>query len=103
MSAIPIIRQGEDLDFVFDLDGEDITDWICEAQVSQTPEDEFALIKRVIPPVGNEWPGQLNSTETAALAPSSESPYHLTGILKNASTDQQRQIPKRFHVSPAWA
>jgi len=102
MSAIPIIRQGEDLEFVFDLDGDDISGWVCLIEVKVFPDD-VALISRVIPPTGSEWQGELTSTETAALAVSTDSPYYLIGKLTNSSTDQERQIPKRFHVSPAWA
>ena len=101
MPAIPIIRQGEDLEFIFDLDGEDITGWIALIEVKIFPSD-VALISRVIPAKENAWEGFLTSTETAALAVSTDSPYSLTGILTNALTDQERQIPKRFHVSPAW-
>lgn len=100
MSAIPGIKQGEDLEFIFDLDGEEITGWICTIQVKIFPSDA-ALISRVIPPVERAWPGFLTSTETAALAVSTKSPYYLTGILTNSTTDQERQIPKRFHVGPA--
>lgn len=102
MSAITIIRQGEDLEFVFDLDGEDITGWIALIEVKLFPDDA-AIISRVIPATGNAWEGFLTSTETAALAVSGASPYYLTGKLTNASTEQERQIPRRFHVTKAWA
>ncbi len=103
MTGMTIIRQGEDLEFIFDLDGEDISDWVCLVEVKQFP-DAAALISRVIPPSGdNSWEGFLTSTETAALAVSGASPYYLTGKLTNSSTDQERQIPRRFHVTKAWA
>lgn len=103
MSAIPVIRQGEDLEFFFDLDGEDISGWVCLIQVSRSPEDETALISRVVPPKGRAWPGFLTSTETESLPVSSTSPYFLTGFLTNSSTDQERQIPRRFNVTVPWA
>jgi len=102
VSKIDIIRQGEDHPFSFELDGgEDITGWIALMEVKVFPDD-VALISRIIPPTGNAWEGFLTSTETAALAISSDSPYYLTGILRNATLDQERQIPERFHVAPAW-
>ena len=104
MSAFPVIRQGEDLDFIFDLNGEDITGWICLIQVAQFfGENNVALISRIVSPTQNAWEGQLSSTETAGLDVSSDSPYFLTGFLTNSGTDQERQIPKRFHVSAPWA
>lgn len=102
MPAITVIRQGEDLEFVFDLNGEDISGWIATIEVKRFPSDA-PLIQRVIPAVGRTWPGFLTSVETAALAVSSTSPYYLTGILTNASTDQERQIPRRFNVTVPWA
>lgn len=102
MPAITVIRQGEDLEFVFDLNGEDISGWIATIEVKRFPSD-VALISRVIPADGRTWPGFLTSAETAALAVSSTSPYYLTGILTNSSTDQERQIPRRFNVTVPWA
>jgi len=99
LSAISTIRQGEDLEFVFDLDGEDITGWVCLIQVSQTPEDEFALISRIVLPKGRVWEGFLTQTETMDLEVGL---YSLTGFLTNLSTDQERQIPTRFQVGKAW-
>ena len=99
---IPSIRQGEDLEFVFDLDGEDISDWICLMEVKQFIDDT-AIISRLIPPVGRTWPGFLTSTETATLPISGRLPLYITGKLTNSTTNQERQVPKRFHVGPAWA
>jgi len=102
MPAIPIIRRGEDLEFVFDLDGEDISGWICTIFVKRFPQGSI-FIEREISPEGREWPGFLTSEETMDLDESSESPYFLTGKLTNSTTNQERQIPKRFHVSPSFA
>lgn len=99
MSAIPIIRQTDDLPFVFDLGGESIKGWVCEIFVKVYPDDD-AIISRVIPANSSNdaWEGFLTSTETAALAVSSKSPYYLIGKLTNAESNEQRQIPRRFHV-----
>lgn len=98
MPATTFIRQGEDLEFVFDLNGREITGWIATVEVKRFPSD-VALISRVIPAVGRTWPGFLTSTETAALDVSATSPYYLTGVLTNSSLNQERQIPRRFNVS----
>jgi len=98
MTAITVIRQGGDLSFVFDRDGEDITGFVCTVEVKKFPADT-AIISRIIPPVNEEWPGFLTSTETAALAVDT---YWLIAQLKNSTTDEERQIPERFQVSKAW-
>ena len=105
MPAITVIRQGEDLEFVFDLNGEDITGWICTIFVKRFPSDadDAFITPREIPPVGRTWPGELTSTEIASLPVSSTSPYFLTGKLTNSSTNQERQIPRRFNVTVPWA
>lgn len=95
MSAIPIIRQGDDLEFSFDLGGDDISGWICTMVVKESEEGPD-LIQRVIPPQGNEWPGYLTSTETALF---NLGDHLLIGTLDNAGTDQNRQINKRFQVT----
>jgi len=98
MNGITVIRQGGDLSFVFDRDGEEITGFICTVEVKKFPAD-IAIISRVIPAVGNTWPGFLTSTETAALDVGT---YFLIAQLKNSTTDEERQIPERFQVSKAW-
>ena len=98
MSAITIIRQGGDLKFVFDRDGAALTGFVCLIEVKIFPED-VAIISRVIPAVGTTWPGFLTSTETAPLAAGL---YWLIAKITNASTDEERQVPERFQVSPMW-
>jgi len=98
MSALTIIRQGGDLKFIFDRDGSDITGFVCLIEVKQFPQDT-AIISRVIPPVGNEWPGFLTSTETAPLV---SGLYWLIAKITNSTTDEERQVPERFQVSPMW-
>jgi len=99
MSAPTIIRQGGSLPFVFDRDGEDITDFVCEVSVKRFPDDTSFITPRIIPPVGKEWPGFLAQAETAPLAVGM---YFLIAKLTNSITDEERQIPERFQVSKAW-
>jgi hypothetical protein len=98
MSAITIIRQGGDLKFVFDRDGADINGFVCLIEVKIFPSDT-AIISRVIPAVGNEWPGFLTSSETAPL---DVGLYWLIAKITNSQTDEERQVPERFQVSPEW-
>jgi len=100
MSAIVTIRQGEDLEFAFDLDGEDITGWICLMEVKQFPTDS-AFISRIIPPdeADQSWPGFLTPQETAALAVDGADPYYLIGKLTNSTLNQERQVTKRFGLN----
>lgn len=102
MSAIPLIKQGESFPFVFDLSGQDITGWTCTIFVKQFPED-VAIIQRVIPPQGRQWPGYLTQSETATFTPSSRSPWYIIGKLENTTTDQEIQIEDRFNVGAVWA
>lgn len=95
-------RQGEDINFQFDLGGEPLDNWICTIFVKQYPSDT-APISREIPAVGNVFPGYLTSTETAALGVSSDSPWTITALMENATEVRQRQVTKRFHLSPAFA
>ena len=98
MGAITVIRQGGDLQFVFDRDGAPVAGFICLIEVKIFPDDT-ALISRVIPAVGNEWPGFLTSTETAALGVGL---HWLIAKITNSTTDEERQVPERFQVSPEW-
>ena len=101
MAKIKTIYSGESLPFCFDLDGDDISGWICTMIVKKFPADT-ATIERVIAAVGNAWPGFLTSTETAALTLNSKTPYILAGILTNASTGEEEQVPIRFSIAPSW-
>ena len=102
MSAIPLIKQGESFPFVFDLNGQDISGWVCTIFVKQFLDGPI-LIQRVIPPQDRAWPGLLLSIETALLAPNTASPYYLIGVLVNAESLQEIQDENRFHVSEKWA
>ena len=99
MSAPTVIRQGGSLPFVFDRDGEDITDFVCEISVKRFPDDVSLIPPRIIPPVNDEWPGFLSQTETAPLAVGI---HFIIAKLTNSITDEERQIPERFTVSKAW-
>jgi len=98
MSEITIIRQGGDLQFVFDRDGADISGFVCLIEVKVFPDDT-AIISRVIPPVGNTWPGFLTSTETAALKVGL---HFLIAKITNAAKQEERQVPERFQVTKQW-
>ena len=71
---------------------------VCTVEVKKFPADT-AIISRIIPAVNNTWPGFLTSTETAALGVDT---YWLIAQIKNATTDEERQIPERFQVSKVW-
>ncbi len=101
MAATKLIKQGESLPFCFDRSGETVTGWICTIVVKQFPSDT-PLINRIIPPNGDTWQGYLTSDETAALAVSSKTPYYLIGGLVKTITNEETQIPIRFHVAETW-
>lgn len=96
MSEITIIRQGGDLEFIFDRDGADVTGFTCLIEVKVFPSD-VAIISRAVPAVGNTWPGFLTSTETLPLVVGL---HFLTATITNSTTDEERQVPTRFQVSP---
>ena len=101
MAKTQIIRQGESLDFTFDLGGDDVTGWVCTIFVKLFP-DGTVFITREIEAEGDAWPGFLTSSETALLAVSSKTPYYLIGELTNSTTGEERQVPIRFAVSETW-
>ncbi len=98
-NPITIIRTGSSLAFVFDRVGLSIEGWTCTISVKEFPSDTSA-ITRVIEPVGFTWPGILTSGETALLLTGT---YRLTGLLQDAVTGEQEEIPTRFHISETWA
>lgn len=95
---IRVVRKGASMPFTFDLDGDSIEGWVCTINVRQFPSDSD-IISRVITPVGSEWPGFLTPAETDAL---SNKLYRLTGVLTNASTGEEEQVPVRFNITDAW-
>lgn len=101
MAKIKTIYSGESLPFCFDRDGGDVSGWICTMIVKKFPADT-AVIERVITAVGNAWPGFLTSTETTGLTLNGKTPYILAGILTNAGTGEEEQVPIRFSVAPSW-
>jgi len=102
MAGIIKIQQGESLPFSFDRDGEDISGWTATISIKQYPADTSLITPRVITPTGEVWSGFLTQTETAGLSVSSKVPYSLIAKLSNGTTDEETQIPVRFHVSGAW-
>lgn len=101
VNEMAIIQKGESLPFVFDRSGKSIDGWICTLVVKQFPGDT-ALISRVIPPQASTWPGFLTSTETSTIL-TALGQYRAIGLLVNASTGEQEQVPVRFHLTQAWA
>lgn len=100
LSRIPALTpQGVSLPFTFDLDGDDVTGWICTINVMRFPGDTPA-ITRVITPTANTWTGYLTATETAALTPTGQ--WRLVGNLTNASTDQADEVVQRFSLQEAY-
>ena len=105
MSGVIILRQGEDLEFCFNREGESLEGWINTIFVKQFPGDT-ADITRVIPvgvdSKGNPaWVGSLTPSETALLDVGN---WLLIGKLTNSSTEEEDQIDTiRFAVVQAWA
>lgn len=95
MAAILLIKDGEDLEFSFDLDGMSIQGWVCTMLVRASVEGPVLIGPRIIPPVGRRWPGTLTSTDTDPL----DIGIHLLiGELVNSAEGQKREINKRFFV-----
>ncbi len=100
-TLIEPISQGESLIFTFALIDQETPGWICTIFVREFTNSTVA-ISRVIPAddqFQNVWSDFLTSTETAALGVGT---YRLIGLLTNASTDEERQIVRRFTVSKSW-
>ena len=101
-TLIEPISQGESLEFTFALEDQDAEGWVLDIIVRQAT-DSTILIQRMIAEdeaFRNVWSGFLTSTETAALDPGT---YRLIGLATNSTTDEERQIVRRFNVSKSWA
>lgn len=98
-NKIAIVRQGESLPFKFDRGPESIDGWVCTIEVKKFPGDTSSLT-RIIPAVGNAWPGFLTSAETALL---SNGLYRLIGVLTESITGEEEQVPIRFNITDSWA
>ena len=101
MSKIAVIRKGESLPFSFDRGGESLSGWTCAIEVRRYPGDVAIIGPRTITPTSGKWPGFLTQTETAALA--NLGLHYLIGKLSKTGTDEEQQIPLRFHVQEAMA
>ena len=100
-NPIPIIRKGESLDFTFDLGGSSIAGWTCTINVKQYPSDTSAITRVISPDNSTEsWTGYLTETETDGLT--TNTLYWLIGILEESTTDEKREVPKRFRVTQTW-
>jgi len=93
-----IIKQGESLPFVFDLDGESTSGWVCTLNLKRYPDDTTS-INRTITAIDDKWTGFLTNDETEDLLVSQ---YTLTANLVKATTDEKDVKTKRFYVSRAW-
>lgn len=97
-NSMQTVRKGRSLPFIFDRNGESIDDWVCTINVQRYPGDTPA-ISRVIEADGDEWPGFLTATETAAL--SDLGTWMLIGTITNSSEDRAEYPIIRFHLSEA--
>ena len=93
------IKQGESLDFEFDLDGESTDSWTCTLNLKKFPDDK-TLINRTVTAENNKWSGFLTATETKNL---DVAQYTLIAKLVNATTNEKDQDFKRFYVTKKWA
>ena len=85
----------------FALEDQDADGWVLDIIVRQAT-DSTILIQRTIAQdesFQNVWSGFLTSTETAALDTGT---YRLIGLATNSTTDEERQIVRRFNVSKSW-
>lgn len=101
-TLIEPISQGESLEFTFALEDQAADGWVLDIIVRRAT-DSAILIQRTIAPddeFQNVWSGFLTSTETAALDIGT---YRLIGFATNSTTDEERQIVRRFNVSKSWA
>lgn len=95
------VNQGDVADFVFDRDGESISDWVCTLKVKQFPTDT-STVDREIEADNGEWPGFLTKTETAALTVGVT--YSMIGVLTNATTGEKDTVENesRIHITADW-
>ena len=100
LAKITSIQKGESLPFSFDRGGESLGGWTCVIEVRRYPGDA-AIVARTITPADNKWSGFLTQTETAAFT--SLGLHYLIARLSKTATDEEEQIPLRFHVQEAMA
>lgn len=108
MAKTQVIKQGESLEFSFDLGGESMDGYIFTIFVKQFPSD-VASITRVIPETtdaqGNTvWAGFLTQAETSGLP--NTGLWWIVGKAVNSGTDEESQITPgsvRFQMNQAWA
>lgn len=101
-----IVRRGSSMPFVFDLDGDDISDWICEIQVKRYTDD-VSTIDRLIEPDNQVWPGfltvaEINALDFAGTTPVTTGMHRLIGILTNTVTGEVEQDIIRFSLTDEW-
>lgn len=93
------IKQGESLDFKFDLGGETTSEWVCTLNLKRYPDDK-TLINRIVTATDDTWSGFLTATETKNL---DVAQYMLIAKLVNATTNEKDHKIKRFYVTKKWA
>lgn len=100
MSADTNIRQGDSLNFSFDL-GPNVSlqDYTCNIQVKQFPQDT-AGINRNIPLTQDAFSGFLTGTETSGLIVGH---HNLIADLVKASSDESKEIDEPFQVNTRWS
>lgn len=94
MSEIERIRIGSSLDFTFDRDGDDLTNWVLTIAVKKRPEDTD-IISRIITSENDKWTDFLTATETALL---SAGRYIIFGKMVNSTTGEKEVQERRFQV-----
>lgn len=99
-NKLVIIQKGESLPFKFDRGGLSIEGWTAQIKVKQKPTDAPTIDRTITADDDNAFSGFLTSTETNLLI---EGLWYLTGILNNATTDEQEEIPVRFRVTKSWS
>jgi hypothetical protein len=97
--SIDVIKQGESLDFEFDLNGDSTSGWVCTLNLKKFPDDT-TRINRVVTAKDDKWTSFLTATETKNL---DVAQYMLIAKLVKASTNEKDQQIKRFYVTKKWS
>lgn len=105
MTKIQTIKQGESLNFSFDLNGASLDGYTCNIAVKQYPDDTAAISRTIT--LGTDpdtnlpaFSGFLTQTETAALTVGL---WILNAVLFKVSTDEETTEEIRFQINNAWS
>jgi len=99
-NKLVVIQKGESLPFKFDRGGASIVGWVCVIFVKQKPDDVATIERTITADEDRAFSGFLTKTETELLV---EGLWYLTGVLTDAGTDEQEEIPVRFRVTKSWS